>query len=158
MRVQPSQIYIAQPKNSKNTGKSAQNIAQTSPAANFELRSKFNDHLMSFGARVDKGLERFYDTNKERMPSTLRRYVESMEDKSRLTPLEAQKRAFSKLESAQTVDDIKKSFPDEELFKNLINPLDSKAKRGILMSAKENDELLSLSNQGVLKSRENLSV
>lgn len=158
MRVQPSQIYIAQPKNSKNTGKSAQNIAQTSPAANFELRSKFNDHLMSFGARVDKGLERFYDTNKERMPSTLRRYVESMEDKSRLTPLEAQKRAFSKLESAQTVGDIKKSFPDEELFKNLINPLDSKAKRGILMSAKENDELLSLSNQGVLKSRENLTV
>lgn len=111
MRVQPSQIYIAQPKNSKNTGKSAQNIAQTSPAANFELRSKFNDHLMSFGARVDKGLERFYDTNKERMPSTLRRYVESMEDKSRLTPLEAQKRAFSKLEFAQTVDDIKKIFP-----------------------------------------------
>lgn len=158
MRIQSSQICITQPKDNKNLQKTPQKIAQANSEGNFELRSKFNDHLMSFGARVDKGLERFYDTNKDRMPFTLRRYVESINDKSRLSPLEAQKRAFASLNNAKNAQDIKKAFSDEPLFQNLINPLESRAKRGILQSARENDELLALSGQGVLKNRENLTV
>ncbi len=158
MRIQSSQICITQPKDNKNLQKTPQKIVQANPEGDFELRSKFNDHLMSFGARVDKGLERFYDTNKDRMPLTLRRYVESIDDKSRLSPLEAQKRAFASLNNAKNAQDIKKAFSDEPLFQNLINPLESRAKRGILQSARENDELLAFSGQGVLKNRENLTV
>lgn len=146
---------------SQNTKKDRQNITnpdQGDHSLNLVLRSKFNDHLLTFGARVDKGLERFYDANKDRMPNTLRRYVESVDNKSLLTPMEAQKRAFYMLEKANDVNDIKKYFSDEELFKNLINPLESRAKRGILQSTRENDELLALSGQGVLKNRENLTV
>ncbi|MBS6552411.1 MAG: hypothetical protein KH321_00530 [Clostridium sp.] len=129
-----------------------------SPDSNFELRSQFNDHLISFGARVDKGLDRFYLTNKDRMPHPVRRYIENLDDKTRLTPLEAQRRAFSKLENAQNVQDIQKAFDGEKLFENLIEPEQSRATRGMLASYKENKELLELSGQGALKNNENLTV
>ena len=122
------------------------------------LRSRFNDHMLAFKARVDKGLDRFYETNKTRMPFTVKRYVEALEDKSRLSPLQAQQRAFYKLKEVQTVDDIKKSFPDEELFANLKNPKDCKATRGILNSVKENQELMELYDKDVLKDKKNLTV
>lgn len=131
---------------------------QPSITASAGLRSKFNDHMLSFKARVDKGLERFYETNKDRMPLTVKRYVDALEDKSRLTPLEAQQRAFGKLSDAKSADDIKKYFPDEELFSELKNPEDSKATRGILSSIKENKELIELYGTGVLKDKKNLTV
>ena len=122
------------------------------------LQSKFNDHLLAFKGRVDKGLDRFYDANKNRMPSTVRRYVEALEDKSRLTPIEAQQRAFNKLPEAKTIADIKNAYPDEELFKELITTEQSKAKRGILNSIKENKELMELYGNSVLKDDSDLTV
>ena len=41
----------------------------------------YNDFLINFGARVDKGLERFYDANKEHMPVTVKDYIENLDDK-----------------------------------------------------------------------------
>lgn len=122
------------------------------------LQSKFNDHLLAFKGRVDKGLDRFYDANKNRMPSTVRRYVEALEDKSRLTPIEAQQRAFNKLPEAKTIADIKNAYPDEELFKELITTEQSKAKRGILNSIRENKELMELYGNSVLKDDSDLTV
>lgn len=129
-----------------------------STTANVGLRSKFNDHMLSFKARVDKGLERFFDTNKDRMPATVRRYVNSIDDKSRLSPIEAQQRAFYKLNDAESVQDIKKFFPDEELFTDLKNPSQSKATRGLLNSVKENKELFDLYDIDALKDKKNLTV
>lgn len=143
-------------KNNEQKQESTQTTYTTNP--NFELRAKFNDHLLSFGAQVDKGLGRFYETNKDRMPITVYRYVSSIEDKSRLTPLEAQQRAFSKLNDAKTIQDIKQDFPDEELFNELTEASKTKAKRGILQSVKENEELLKLSDQGILKDKSDLTV
>lgn len=124
----------------------------------YPLRSKFNDHMIAFKARVDKGLERFYDTNKDRMPLTVKRYVDALEDKTRLTPLQAQNRAFSKLNEAKNVKDIKKYFESEELFSDLIEPEQSKATRGILQSLKENSELLALSGESILKDNTDFTV
>ena len=118
----------------------------------------FNDQLIMFGARVDKGLERFYETNREKMPDTVRNYIESLDNKSAVTPMEAQKNAYKLLDIAQTPDDIKSAYPEEKLFQDLINPLESRATRGILNSVRENDELLKLSGQDVLKDKENLTV
>lgn len=118
----------------------------------------YNDYMLSFGARVDKGLDRFYETNKDRMPQTVKNYIESLDDKSKVSPLEAQQKSYELLEIAQSVEDIKNAYPDEQLFKDLINPLESRATRGILNSLKENDELLKLSGQGVLKDKSNLTV
>ena len=126
---------------------------------NVSLPLGYKYYAVSFGhERVDKGLERFYEFNKNKMPITVRRYVESIDDKSRMTPLNAQKRAFLALEKAKTIEDIKKSFPDEPLFKDLINPMQTKASVGLLASVRENNELLSLLDKDVLKSKENLTV
>ena len=128
------------------------NITQRQIAkSSYTLQSKFNDHLIAFKARVDKGLNRFYETNKDRMPVTVQRYISSLDDKSRLTPIQAQQRAFSKLNDAKNVHDIKKYFEGEELFEELIEPENSKATRGILQSFKENAELLALSGESILK-------
>ena len=122
------------------------------------LLPQFNDYLLSFTARVDKGLERFYDTNKDRMPQTVKEFVETLDDKSGITPLEAQKKAYELLEISQSIEDIKSAYPEEPLFADLINPNQSKARRGILNCLKENEELLALGNQGVLKDKSNLTV
>ncbi len=145
---------------SKNDNQKKDTAFKAAPVENkkFELRSKFNDYMLSFGARVDKGLERFYDVNKDRMPYTVKTYVESLPDKKMLSPLEAQKKAFEKLESVQNIDEIKELFPQEPLFRYLMNPEDSHATRGILQIAREDAELLSLSDEDILKDKTNLTV
>ncbi|MBE7709495.1 MAG: hypothetical protein E7Z93_03495 [Cyanobacteria bacterium SIG32] len=125
---------------------------------NFMLLNKFNDHLISFEARVDKGLERFYEANKDRMPIPVSRYINSLEDKSRLTPLEAQRRVFIALESAKTIDDIKAAFPNEELFEDLKTPQETRATRGILRLIKEDQELLEMLDSGILKDNQDFTV
>lgn len=149
---------LAAAENNQDKNKNSEPSADAEKIKCVGLASKYNDYLLSFGARVDKGLERFYDANKDRMPVPVRRYVENLSDKTQLTPLEAQKRAFSSLNDAITVEDIKKSFSNEHLFDKLIEPSESKARRGIIASFKENEELLALSNQGMLKSNENFTV
>jgi len=135
---------------------SQQNNYSTNPM--FMLSSKFNDHLLSFEARVDKGLERFYEANKDRMPIPVSRYINSLEDKSSLTPLEAQRRVFMALENAETIEDVQRAFPDEELFEDLKEPFDTKATRGILRLIKEDQELLELSDSGILKDKSNFTI
>ena len=155
-------IYNSSKINIQNVDKKTEQLSvpevdQQTVAYKVGLASKYNDHLVNFKGRVDKGLERFFEVNKGNMPYTVRLYVESLEDKSRLTPLEAQRRAFKNLETAETLADIKRDF-DEPLFESLINPEKSKATRGIINCIKENKELLELSGEGALKSNENFTI
>lgn len=130
-----------------------QNIT-TNP--NSQLENKFNDFL-AFQARVDKSLVRFYEVNENHMPQTIKTYIDSLGEKI-ITPLEAQKQAFKNLNIANTIEEVKKLFPEEDLFKGLIEPNQTKATRGILQSLKENEEILALSEQGILKDNTNLSI
>ena len=157
MKIYPG-LQIANQHNNERKKATAPTYSQQSFATANTLVPNFNDYLLAFTARVDKGLDRFYETNKNRMPVTVRDYVENLDDKSRLTPLEAQKNAYELLDISQSIEDIKSAYPDEPLFEDLINPNQSKAKRGILNSVKENEELLALGNQGVLKDKSNLTV
>ncbi|MBO5737826.1 hypothetical protein J6R97_00630 [bacterium] len=116
-------------------------------------------HDIAFESRVDKGLIRFYETNAIKMPQTVKTYIESLVDKASKTPLQAQTAAFIALTGITTIEEIKSAFPDDkELFKDLKNPEDSKATRGILGVYRENKELLKLYNQSILKNKENLTV
>ena len=155
MKIYPINYFqVPQYKKEVKQNSPIQNFPQTNPINTFG----YNDYLLSFGARVDKGLERFYEINKDRMPQTVKEYVENLEDKSKYSPLEAQRNAYELLENAQTIEDIKKAYPQEKLFENLIDPIESHATRGILNSIRENDELLKLSDQGILKDKSNLTV
>ena len=159
MKISP--VFFSVKFNTNNFSDAKEDNAQSKQYGtynSFGLKSKFNDHLVSFGTRVDKGLERFYEANKDRMPLPVKDYIESLENKKEMTPLEAQKNAFKYLESAKTIDDIKTAFSKYSLFDNLKEPSETGATRGILVSVKENEELLSLSNQKKKKNNENLTV
>lgn len=120
-----------------------------------DLRSQFNDHLISFGARVDKGMNRFFYVNKDRMPERVRNLVEPMKNRELITPLDAQYYAYKNLEEAETVEDIKSAYPDERLFDNLKDVSQSKAKTGIIHTLNEMAELYP---EGVLQTKDNMTV
>lgn len=114
---------------------------------------------ITFEARVDKGLVRFYEANAEYMPRTLKTYIENLADKSSKTPRQAQAAAFGALAGVVTVAGIKSLFPeDEELFANLKEPGEIKSTRGILGVFRENRELLEMCDQSILKNKENFTV
>ena len=115
------------------------------------------NHL-TFEARVDKGLARFYEANIDRMPSTVKKYIDTLSDKSTTTPLQAQAGAFAALAIATTVSAIKSLYPEEELFQNLTEISETKATRGILGVYRQNKELLEMCDKDILASKENFSV
>lgn len=155
-------IYPKLNNNVQNSNVKDSKVTNTTPvnsSQNFELRDMYNDRLMSFGAiRVDKGLKRFYAVNKDRMPETVKRFVARLKPEEDLTPLEVHARAFADLDLATTVDDVKRLFPEELKFQGLINPEDSKARRGILGVFGKNKELFELCEQGILEDGQNLTV
>lgn len=112
---------------------------------------------IAFEARVDKGLVRFYETNAERMPKTVKTYIESLVDKTSKTPLQAQASAFAGLIGLTSVLAIKEKFPEEDLFQELKEPSESKATRGILGIYRQNKELLELCQKDILANGENLT-
>ena len=115
-------------------------------------------HDLAFQARVDKGLVRFYEVNADKMPKTLRAYIEKLADKTMQTPLQAVAAAFAALAGLTSVNEIKEAFPDEELFNDLKDAKDSKATRGILGTYRENKDLLDMDNRSILASKEDLTV
>ena len=114
---------------------------------------------VAFGARVDKGLTRFYEANKERMPKTLKKFIEKLPDKTIMTPQQANKEAFAALATAgMTVLGVKAIFSDEELFKDVKKVEETNANRGILSAYRKNKEILAEFDEGILQNNEDLSV
>ena len=116
------------------------------------------DYDITFGARVDKGLTRFYEYNVERMPKTVKAYIEKLADKTLQTPLQAQAAAFAALAGLTSIAAIKEAYPEEDLFSDLKEAGDSKATRGILGTYRENKDLLEIDNRSVLANKEDLTV
>ena len=140
--------------NSKNTKNSASSIKPTTNPLDYH----FNDYLLSFEARVDKGLPRFYEENKDRMPHTVKTYIDTLPNKRGLSPLQAQYNAYKSIVYAKTTDEIKQAYPDEELFSELKPSSDNKAKRGILYDIKLMSDDLKQGGESVLPNDEDLSV
>lgn len=135
------------------------------PIINFSDKKSRNKYQSEQGtlsfeakARVDKGLSRFYETNKNRMPLTLEKYISSLKDMNGISPMGALSKAFEFLNITETIKEIKELFPFEPLFSKLKNPSETKASIGILRLIKEDSELLELSGEGILKDNSNLTV
>lgn len=131
------------------------NKAQT---INYTSVPYYND--IAFQARVDKHLPRFFEANKERMPKTVKKFIEGLKDKASMTPLQAQAEAFIALAGATTIAAIQTAFPkdEEDLFTTLQEPSASKATRGILGVYRQDKELLEMENRDILADKENLTV
>lgn len=108
----------------------------------------------TFEARVDKGMIRFYEFNSKRMPTTMKTYLDSLQDKFSLTPIQAQRNAYIKLQEAKSVDDVQKLFPEEELFIYLEKAKNTSATNGLLGIYREFKDLY----ESVLKSGEDLTI
>ena len=82
------------------------------------VTNNFVDSNINFSAkqRVSKNLERFFDFNKERMPVTVRKFIEKDLVEFNITPLQAQRQAYRALYMTDTIDEIKIQFPQEPLF------------------------------------------
>ena len=158
--MQVLKISTFNPINNKTYNNTEKNQKPRQQTGNCELPN-YND-IAFLGIRVDKGLGRFFQKNKDLMPATLRKFISALSEaeKTLLSPLEAQRKAFKELEQAKTTADIKRLFtdPDEKLFQNLIDPEETKAKRGILSTYRENRQLIELCNKDILESKENLTV
>ncbi len=106
--------------------------------------------------RVDKSMARFYDFNEKRLPTTVKSYLASLQDKLSVTPLEAQKKAFLALNNATSIDNIQEElFPDEELFYYLKPLKDSKATKGLLGVYRDFKELY---ENGILNNGEEFTI
>jgi hypothetical protein len=141
------------------TNEQKPSVQQNNYQTNTILPHSYNAYLVGFEARVDKGLERFSQANEEHMPYTVKAFLETVDDKSSLTPLQAQQKAFEMLNICDNAEDIKGAFSEnEKLFENLINPEQSNARRGIIKAHNDYAPMLAEEGKGVLKSKENLTV
>ena len=115
-------------------------------------------HQLAFESRVDKRIIRFepYHEQKKRLPRTLKEYLGTLEDKFSVMPPEAMKKAYEALNIAETIKDIQKLFPNEELFLYLTSLKDSVSKRGIIGIYKDYFE--DIYRNGILKNGEDFTV
>ncbi len=117
-------------------------------------------YYLSFEARTDKSLEAFYARNKDIMPVTVRRYIDSLplDERKAITPLSAQYGAYEELILAENTDEVKELYPDESLFADLREVSETKAKTGFLYEARIMEPDLEAEGSGILQSGEDLTV
>ena len=92
-------------------------------------------YQIAFGTlRVDKRSPRFREFNemKKRLPSTLKKYYNTLEDPFSVKPIEAMKIAYADLNLAKTIKDVQNLFPEEELFIFLTSLKNVTSRIGIL--------------------------
>lgn len=118
------------------------------------------NYYLSFGARVDKGLNRFYEQNKDVMPITVKSYIENLssDDKQVITPLQAQANAFEFLTICDSVDDVKDIYDNEPLFENLKKATDTRATRGLLYDIRLMSDDIKSDGDFVVKGEEDLTL
>lgn len=119
----------------------------------------YSDNL-AFMARVDKGLGRFYDVNKDIMPKTVKNYIENIPagDRKNITPIMAQYNAFEELILAENTDEVRVLYPDEPLFENLKSIDESRATQGLLYEIRMMKDDLENEGSSVLSTGEDFTL
>lgn len=93
----------------------------------------YTDYNISFGSRTP---ENFYEFNSESMPYTMRNYLSyDYEERQHIPPEQIMNEVFKYLDDADNFSDVKRLYPNEDLFKNL-HPLKINARKGILSEIK----------------------
>lgn len=101
------------------------------------MPSAYKDFSISFGERLFRTPENFYeqDFNEKNMPKSLHKYIYEGVDsnfKRTIPPAQAMKEVFGKIEDAKTLDEVKKMFPNEPLFKDLTSIPNKNSREGLL--------------------------
>ena len=126
----------------KNTNLTTNNTGTYNPIS-------YKDFNISFGARTP---ENFYEFNSESMPYSMRNYLNyDYNQRKHIPPEQMMHEVFKYIDSkdddaikntyghknlyARNFDDVKKLYPNEDLFKNL-HPLRKNSRKGILSEIK----------------------
>lgn len=138
MKVQ--KINFTQPQlislNANNTKPQERNIKDTIPSQNYNPIA-YQDYNISFGERLFRTPANFYaqDFNKKNMPYSLKHYLDGdYEDRQNIPPAQMMKIVFNDINAngVNTLEDVKKLYPDEPLFENLHSMSKKKYREGIL--------------------------
>lgn len=129
MKIQPFTPIIFN--NNLQRNKKAENIQNTqnlvySPIAYRDL---------TFTAQVCWSPEEFYALpfNKNGMPETMKQYVNAdYDDRQHVRPQDVMALVFDDINDAKNLEQVKRIFPDEPLFKNLTDKPNKDARTGIL--------------------------
>lgn len=77
----------------------------------------YKDFNISFTGRTP---EDFYVFNKDSMPYTMKNYLEyDYEERRHIPPEQIMQEVFKYIDSAETLEDVKKMYPNEDLFKKI---------------------------------------
>lgn len=85
------------------------------------ISSSYKDYNISFSGRTP---ENFYeqDFNRENMPYTMRNYLNyDYEQRQHIPPEQMMREVFKYIDTAKNFDEVKRLYPNEDLFKNLHN-------------------------------------
>lgn len=104
--------------------KSKKNSTQNSIETNLPqttISSSYKDYNISFSGRTP---ENFYeqDFNRENMPYTMKNYLNyDYEQRQHIPPEQMMREVFKYIDTAKNFDEVKRLYPNEDLFKNLHN-------------------------------------
>jgi len=93
----------------------------------------YND--LTFTARLFRTPENFYAQpfNKNGMPETMKDYLNAdYLDRQKMPPAQMLKLVFDDINETKNLEQVKRIFPDEPLFKDLTDTPNRKVKTGIL--------------------------
>ena len=137
MHIRPINIFN-QSRNQNSVPKNNQ-ASQTIPVNISLLAPAYWDYNINFKARLNRTPENFYDQkfNIDNMPDTVKKYLfEDFEERRHMPPAQLQREAFEYLKLADSVQDIKDTYPDEPLFAHLKEASDTKPSQGTLLLLK----------------------
>ena len=137
MHIRPINIFN-QSRNQNSVPKNNQ-ASQTIPVNISLLAPAYRDYNINFKARLNRTPENFYDQkfNIDNMPDTVKKYLfEDFEERRHMPPAQLQREAFEYLKLADSVQDIKDTYPDEPLFAHLKEASDTKPSQGTLLLLK----------------------
>ena len=97
----------------------------------------YRDYNISFGARLFRSPQNFYEQefNEQNMPKSLHEYIYETGDpefRRSVPPAQAMKEVFGKISEAKDLDEVRKMYPNEPLFKNLSATPKRKSREGLL--------------------------
>ena len=90
---------------------------------------------VTFTARLFRSPEDFYSCpwNKNGMPDTMKQYLNAdYEDRQHMPPQQMLSLVFDDINETKNLEQVKRIFPDEPLFKNLTDVPNKKSRTGIL--------------------------
>ncbi|MBD5401236.1 hypothetical protein HDR58_00330 [bacterium] len=131
MRIQFNPQHIA-PIYKKNLNQNNKNIENNSKTYTYNPIS-YQDYNLTFTGRTP---EDFYVFNSKSMPYTMKNYLNyDYEQRQHMPPEQMMNEVFKHLDKAKNFEDVKKDYPNEDLFKNL-HSLKKNARKGILSEIK----------------------